>query len=108
MPGTTLFWSFAHRARVATETAVLHAGPPPGFAGGPTTVLATASAVPPNGWQTYEGTFVVPARQVRTRLQFTPLQCGENNPTLGNVRALPGRSALAALRLDDPRCCAVA
>lgn len=74
-PTRILYWSFAHAARTAREIVTFEAAPPPGRPGGATKILATASAVPANGWVTYSGNYTVPSFQTTTRFLFRPREC---------------------------------
>jgi uncharacterized repeat protein (TIGR01451 family) len=84
VPGTTLTYQFAHRARrainnVVVDTATVSTGTP----GGSLTQLRTFST-DSTDWVVYQGTYVIPANQYITRFQFNSISGGAGLPTFGN------------------------
>jgi uncharacterized repeat protein (TIGR01451 family) len=84
VPGTTLTYQFAHRARrainnVVVDTATVSTGTP----GGSLTQLRTFST-DSTDWVVYQGTYLIPANQYITRFQFNSISGGAGLPTFGN------------------------
>ncbi|EUJ43935.1 SpaA isopeptide-forming pilin-related protein [Listeria riparia] len=77
VPGSTLKWSFAHRGRSGTDIAEL-------LIGAPDNPLPIMEAEDGMTWNTYSGTYVVPAGQTITRLTFNPVATSHGNLTIGN------------------------
>jgi uncharacterized repeat protein (TIGR03806 family) len=67
VPGATLTWSFYHRGRDGNDTVALDLGAP-----GNLNRVKTATTGK-NGWVKYEGDYIVPAGQNRTRFVLVPL-----------------------------------
>jgi uncharacterized repeat protein (TIGR01451 family) len=84
IPGQTLRWQFAHRARengagVVVDTMQLNVGSPSGSLSSQG-IYSTDST----GWILYQGTYVVPSGQFITRFQFDALSTGSGNIGIGN------------------------
>ncbi|MBC1898607.1 cell surface protein [Listeria booriae] len=77
VPGSTLKWSFAHRGRNGSDVAEL-------LIGAPDNPLPIVTAEDGTVWNTYSGTYVVPAGQTMTRLTFNPVSTSHGNLTIGN------------------------
>ncbi|MBC1887675.1 LPXTG cell wall anchor domain-containing protein [Listeria booriae] len=77
VPGSTLKWSFAHRGRSGTDIAEL-------LIGAPDNPLPIVKAEDGTVWNTYSGTYVVPAGQTMTRLTFSPISTSHGDLTIGN------------------------
>jgi uncharacterized repeat protein (TIGR01451 family) len=83
VPGSTITYQFAHRARtqnstVVVDTAGVKAGPP-----GALVNLKTFST-DSTDWAFYRGTYVVPAGQYITRFQFDSISAGDGSASVGN------------------------
>jgi uncharacterized repeat protein (TIGR01451 family) len=84
IPGQTLRWQFAHRARengagVVVDTMQLNVGSPGGSLSSQG-IYSTDST----GWILYQGTYQVPPSQYITRFQFDALSTGSGNIGIGN------------------------
>ncbi len=84
IPGQTLRWQFAHRARaigtgVLIDTMQLNVGAPGGILSSQGTYSTDS-----NGWILYQGTYQVPPGQFITRFQFDALSTGSGNNAIGN------------------------
>lgn len=78
-PGSTMYWSFAHRGRTGVDTITLKVGP----RGGPYTSLGEFSTGT-NGWSVYQGQYVVPAGQTQTRFLYQAVKTASGDNTIGN------------------------
>jgi uncharacterized repeat protein (TIGR01451 family) len=83
VPGSTLTYQFAHRARsndgsVVVDSTRVQAGTP-----GATTQLGVYST-DSTDWVLYRGTYVVPAGQYITRFEFNSIAAGSGFPSVGN------------------------
>jgi uncharacterized repeat protein (TIGR01451 family) len=78
VPGATMTWRIAHRARVGIDTLDIKAGPP-----GSTTPLRRVSS-DTSGWVVYQGTYIVSANQYITRFEFDAVSTGSGNVSVGN------------------------
>jgi hypothetical protein len=78
-PGSTMFWSFAHRGRTGVDTIALLVGP----INGPYTKLGEFSTGT-NAWSVYQGEYVVPAGQTQTRFFYQAVKTANGNTTTGN------------------------
>lgn len=85
VPGQVLTWQFAHRGRVGTDTMSLRIG----------STSTTVAQINPNTgtinfstnnteWQTYQGTYVVPAGQTLTRFEFAAVATATGDNSVGN------------------------
>jgi len=85
VPGTTITWSVAHRARDSStsggrpDIATVSAGAP----GETLTVLETMESYD-DRWYQYSGTYTVPAGQTVTRFSFDAISTANGDPTRGN------------------------
>ena len=85
VPGSTITYQFAHRARslgnpaVVVDTAGVQAGPP-GQAG----VTLKTFSDDSTDWVVQRGTYIVPAGQYITRFQFNSISAGAGNASVGN------------------------
>ncbi len=83
VPGQTLVWSLAHRARgagAAGDTMSVNIGPESGDSNSRTTFDDALSA----GWVRHTGTYVVPDGQTRTRFGFESGPTASGNKSIGN------------------------
>ncbi len=78
-PGSTMHWSFAHRGRTGTDTISLQVGPPQG----PYTTLGTFKTGT-GGWSVYEGDYLIPAGQSKTRFFYKAVATANGDNTTGN------------------------
>ena len=78
-PGSTMHWSFAHRGRTGTDTISLQVGP----SAGPYTTLGTFKTGT-SGWKVYEGEYIIPANQIKTRFFYVAVATANGNTTTGN------------------------
>lgn len=99
VPGETLTWTLAHRARGTGNTDVMRVLAGPGGGTG-ATGLTSISATKKNGsslssavsnlsdsetaWGVWEGTYVVPSGQTLTRFGFQAVSSGNGNTSQGN------------------------
>jgi hypothetical protein len=83
VPGATITYQFAHRARSADGSVVVDVGSIQ--AGSPGT-LATLRTIGTDStdWIVYRGTYVVPAGQYITRFQFNSISSGAGSNSFGN------------------------
>ena len=85
VPGSTITYQFAHRARslgnpaVVVDTAGVQAGPP-GQAG----VTLKTFSDDSTAWVVQRGTYIVPAGQYITRFQFNSISAGAGAASVGN------------------------
>lgn len=78
VPGQTLTWSLAHRARQGTDTMRVVIGTPGNMV--ENAVLSDTTAA----WGRHTGTYTVPAGQTITRFAFEAVSTGSGNKTIGN------------------------
>jgi len=78
IPGDTMPWSFAHRARVGIDEIKVNIGPP-----GSTVTQGTFSS-PTTEWQIKTGVYVVPSGVTTTRFEFEAVSTGSGSISVGN------------------------
>lgn len=78
-PGRTMRWSFAHRGRTGVDTVALLIGPPQG----PHTTLGSFQTGS-QAWAVYQGDYVVPAGQTKSRFFYKAVTTANGNTTTGN------------------------
>jgi uncharacterized repeat protein (TIGR01451 family) len=83
VPGSTLTWRFAHRARVKNTSITIDEIEVKIGAPGATVRYGDFST-DSTGWVIYQGTYVVPAGQYITRLEFNAIKSGSGDSTYGN------------------------
>lgn len=85
VPGTTIKWSLAHRARsagpAAKDVMQLHLG---GAAQTPDGATSPNMADGNNAWGHYSGSYTVPAGQTVTRIALVPKTSATGSPSYGN------------------------
>jgi uncharacterized repeat protein (TIGR01451 family) len=79
IPGQTLRWQFAHRARVSVDTMQLNVGSPGGTLSSQGTYSTDST-----GWILYQGSYQVPPGQYITRFQFDAISTGSGSIGSGN------------------------
>lgn len=94
-PGSTMHWSFAHRGRTGVDTIALLVGLPQG----PHMTLDTFKTGT-NAWAVYQGTYVVPAGQTKTRFFYKAVATANGDTTTGNFLDDIQFYTMAACTLD--------
>ncbi|MBC2388962.1 immunoglobulin-like domain-containing protein [Listeria booriae] len=79
-PGTTIRWQASHRGRYGVDTAAVKFGAPTG-----TLTQQATMTTGNNAWQTYSGSYIVPAGQTSTRFQFQSISSSDGSLTAGNL-----------------------
>ncbi|MCA9913153.1 MAG: DUF11 domain-containing protein, partial [Anaerolineae bacterium] len=79
VPGTTIYWEFAHRGRAGVDSIALLIGAEDG-AWIQQTVVTTGK----DSWQLYSGSYMVPEGQTSTAFAYEAVSTYNDHPSIGN------------------------
>lgn len=79
VPGTTIYWEFAHRGRAGVDSIALLIGAEDGD-----WIQQTVVTTGKDAWQLYSGTYIVPEGQTRTAFAYEAVSTHNDHPSIGN------------------------